>query len=241
MNFKIWLFRKSLRPSTVKHYAGAIYGKLSELACRVGSERPIYELELPEEVDGLISRLEEDPVYVQLNDQGHRMYQAALGQYRSYLRERLTADTLEEVLRNPALPATVRTAVISARVGQGRYRAELIRLWKGRCSVTGYDDPQMLLASHIKPWCVANNTERLDPENGLLLTPNLDRAFDSGLITFDTENKGKLLLSKAFRHPETLGITDGLRLTKLTARTKNYLKFHRKQVFLSEADLGLKG
>ncbi|MBP3438238.1 MAG: HNH endonuclease [Sutterella sp.] len=93
----------------------------------------------------------------------------------------------------------------------------------------------------MKPWCVANNTERLDPENGLLLTPNLDRAFDSGLITFDTENKGKLLLSKAFRNPETLGITDDLRLTKLTARTENHLKFHRKQVFLSEADLGLKG
>ena len=46
MNFKTWLFRKSLRPTTVKHYAGAIYGKLSELACRVGSERPIYELDM---------------------------------------------------------------------------------------------------------------------------------------------------------------------------------------------------
>ena len=241
MNFKTWLFSKSLRSSTAKHYAGAIYGTLSELAFRVGSERPVYELELPEEVDGLISLLKEYPDYVQLNSQGHRMYQAALSKYRSYLEERLTADPVTDLLQNPALPATVRTAIISARVGQGCYRAELIQLWEGRCSVTGYDDPQMLIASHIKPWCVANNAERLDPQNGLLLTPNLDRAFDSGLITFDTENQGKLILSKAFRPPETLGITDDLRLTRLTARTENYLKFHRKQVFLSETDLGLKG
>ena len=41
------------------------------------------------------------------------------------------------------------------------------------------------LASHTKPWSACTHVERLDPFNGLMLTPNLDGAFDGGLVTFD--------------------------------------------------------
>ena len=55
-----------------------------------------------------------------------------------------------------------------------------MRLWGGRCAVTGLDLPLLLRASHIKPWRDSDNRERLDPYNGLLLSPSYDAAFDWG-------------------------------------------------------------
>ena len=54
--------------------------------------------------------------------------------------------------------------------------------------------PTLLRASHIKPWRAASGAERLDKFNGLLLTPNLDLAFDQGLISFD--DHGQILLGE---------------------------------------------
>ena len=56
--------------------------------------------------------------------------------------------------------------------------------------MTGYADTRVLIASHIKPWYRATNEERVNPMNGLILTPNLDKVFDLGLITFDPAEKG---------------------------------------------------
>ena len=39
-----------------------------------------------------------------------------------------------------------------------------------------------LVASHTKPWRDSTNEERLDGENGLLLTPTIDHLFDKGFI-----------------------------------------------------------
>jgi predicted restriction endonuclease len=52
-----------------------------------------------------------------------------------------------------------------------------------------------LIASHIKPWRSANNQERIDGSNGLLLAPHVDLLFDRGLISFTDE--GSLLVSPA--------------------------------------------
>ena len=86
----------------------------------------------------------------------------------------------------------------------------------------------MLVASHIKPWRVATDLERLDPYNGLLLIPNLDKAFDSGLISFD--DKGKILISNALSDPEKLGINTDLKVS-LHSENKEYLSYHRENVF----------
>ena len=53
-----------------------------------------------------------------------------------------------------------------------------------RCRLTGVDRPEHLRASHCKPWRDANNEERLDAENGLLLTPDADHLFDRGFFDF---------------------------------------------------------
>ena len=58
----------------------------------------------------------------------------------------------------------------------------LFEKYHGHCIITGIDHPKLLVASHIKPWAVCSNRERLSVENGLLLSATYDRLFDSGLL-----------------------------------------------------------
>jgi HNH endonuclease len=98
------------------------------------------------------------------------------------------ADDLAEINRRN-LPETEREALVNARIGQGRFRSELARLWnKGEvCFLTGIDVPELLTASHIRPWRDSDDFQRLDPCNGLLLVASLDRAFDRHLLSFREE------------------------------------------------------
>ena len=47
-----------------------------------------------------------------------------------------------------------------------------------RCRITHVNNPVHLVASHCKPWRDSNNQERLNGDNGLLLTPSIDHLFD---------------------------------------------------------------
>lgn len=123
---------------------------------------------------------------------------------------------------------TERLRLASARIGQGKYRDDLLNLWKG-CSVTGAKNPAMLKASHMKPWRHSDNKERLDPYNGLLLSANLDAAFDSGLITFSSQ--GDILISTSFSEASDFGIQPSMKLRKLDAQHQEYLTWHRDNEF----------
>ena len=128
------------------------------------------------------------------------------------------------------LPETERKAIVQSRVGQGRFRRDVLQLWNG-CAVTGIADSRVLLASHVKPWRIANNEERLDPHNGLALIPNLDTLFDDGLITFDAE--GRIRISNAIDQEivHGLGAHPDMRLRMMPSRLEQYLRFHRKFVY----------
>ncbi len=134
------------------------------------------------------------------------------------------------------LTETERKAVISARVGQGRFREELLDRWEGCCAVTGTTISAALVASHIKPWALCSNSERVDPANGLLLVGTLDRLFDYGLISFDAA--GRIMLSPRIPPEEyaRLHLTADLRLRALPPETAAYLVFHRDVRFLANAD-----
>jgi putative restriction endonuclease len=68
-----------------------------------------------------------------------------------------------------------------------------MEFWSGRCAVTGLDQPELLRASHMKPWAdCTSDSERLDPFNGLLLAVHWDAAFDCGLVTFEDDGAAKL-------------------------------------------------
>lgn len=129
-----------------------------------------------------------------------------------------------------ALTDTERDALIKARIGQGGYREALLAYWGG-CAVTDCTVSALLRASHIKPWRKATPQQRLDPYNGLLLTPNLDLAFDQGLISFD--DHGQILLGEDL-DPDSaraLNLTPQLRLRQIEPRHCAYLAWHREHLF----------
>ncbi|WP_137893532.1 HNH endonuclease [Ramlibacter sp. 2FC] len=122
--------------------------------------------------------------------------------------------------------------LVVQRVGQNLFRTALLDYWQGRCCVTGLAVPELLRASHIKPWAQCDSDEeRLDVFNGLLLAPHLDALFDGGWMTFAPD--GAALWSAALP-PESrdiLGLASSRALHGLQAQHRPYLAFHRSQVF----------
>jgi len=102
---------------------------------------------------------------------------------------------------------TERKGLVTSRVGQGAYRKSILYRWQFKCAVTGFEKNEVLIASHIVPWKNATNEERLDVNNGILLSPNYDALFDRHLISF--ENNGSIILSDRLTHSNyrSLGIT----------------------------------
>lgn len=126
---------------------------------------------------------------------------------------------------------TTRQALVDARLGQGRFRRELMRRWDGACAVTGCRLGAALRASHCKPWRRSDNAERLDSSNGLVLTATLDALFDVGLISF--RDDGEMLVAEAISMHERvqLGLPSRL-LTSPWPKLRHYLRYHRDYVFL---------
>ena len=122
--------------------------------------------------------------------------------------------------------------LIKARLGQGRFRRKLLELYPN-CPLTGLDVQSLLIASHIKPWSKCNNEERLDPFNGLMLAPNIDALFDSGLITFETDGTIKISPKIDPENQERLGIFPDMKL-KIRPKSKKYFEYHRSHVFQKE-------
>lgn len=115
---------------------------------------------------------------------------------------------------------TVKAQIIQARRGQGKFK-EAVRQLEDRCRVTKVARLEHLRASHIKPWRDSSNEERLNGENGLLLTPNIDHLFDRGFVSF--ESTGRLLISPR-QEPLYVG--------KFTEGQRTFLNYHRDEVFL---------
>lgn len=150
----------------------------------------------------------------------------SLGFEPVFVGDKVLAD-IAEVQQSKGSDSTQVEQLVLARLGQGAFRASLLRERK-QCFVTSYPDPQVLVASHIKPWSRSSDTERLNPKNGLLLIPTLDRVFDRGLISF--EEDGSILISSSLMHPAKLGIHQRLKLSTLNGR-EAFLEYHRRKVF----------
>jgi hypothetical protein len=134
------------------------------------------------------------------------------------------ADPIPEYA--PGLGETEKECLRAARRGQGPFRKALLKLYGASCPVTGITNSELLLASHIKPWSVSNNSERLDPDNGILLSALIDRLFDRGLITF--EDDGAILVSQKLSPVDrALCNVDAVRPIKFSERTRHYLGYHR--------------
>ena len=125
---------------------------------------------------------------------------------------------------------TEKEQVIKARKGQGKFRKNVEKV-ETKCRVTSVVEKNMLIASHIKPWRKSNNVERLDGNNGLLLSPHIDKLFDQGWISFS--DLGDLMcysekIHEVLRHwkivlPLNVGIFNKEQI--------KYLKYHRTKIY----------
>jgi putative restriction endonuclease len=145
--------------------------------------------------------------------------------WEEHLRQGIEAD--------PVLDTTEKESLVLARRGQGLFRTRVQRI-ETRCRVTGVDRPEHLRASHCKPWRDASNVERLDGENGLLLTPSIDHLFDRGFISFRKD--GRLLVAPV-AHKASLArmgvpIDRDFDVGGFSVGQSGFLEYHREKVVL---------
>lgn len=119
---------------------------------------------------------------------------------------------------------------IKVRVTQGKFRDSLLKRDK-KCVICGLDIESLLVASHIKPWSKANDYEKQDENNGLLLCANHDALFDKGYISFD--DNGKIYISKLIDKDsyKILNINDDISI-KINENQKEYMKYHKKNILV---------
>ncbi len=123
-----------------------------------------------------------------------------------------------------------RSAVVKVRINQDFFRKMILTSHNNSCCITGIDNVELLVASHIIPWA-RDKKNRLNPMNGLCLNALHDRAFDKGLISID-ENYN-VIVSKNVKH--TLMSQYNRKPIRLPGRflpNKNFLSYHRNNIFL---------
>jgi len=127
---------------------------------------------------------------------------------------------------------TTKDVITKIRIGQSQFRKKLILSLK-KCPITKIDDPRILNASHIKPWMMSNNKERLDIKNGFLLSPTFDKLFDKGFITFSFDKKILISPTISPQNVERLNIYNGKIIDDLPIDGRErYLEYHHKKIFL---------
>lgn len=235
--FSKWMRANStLADSSIYKYTRAVNTISNEMIESGVINKSLLEMDLIE-YDVAMLRIFFDTNFCVKNSTGNNMYSNALKQFRYFCLETLEpaedTEIVQEIEESKLLSSTEKQVIIKARVGQGKYRDKLLEKYEKRCIVTGIDKVNLLIASHIKPWAICNNEERVDVENGLLLCPNIDRLFDSGLISF--KNSGEMMISSFVgqANEKRLHISKDVRIDLMaTKRMQAYLEYHRDVLFV---------
>jgi putative restriction endonuclease len=138
-------------------------------------------------------------------------------------------EVIEEI-NNADIESTEKDQLIKARKGQGKFRQNVQKI-ESKCRVTGVTEKNMLIASHIKPWRQSNNFERLDGNNGLLLSPHIDKLFDQGWITFSDIGDLVCSFEKIQKILRQWHIELPLNVGGLRNEQAEYLKYHRSNIY----------
>lgn len=138
---------------------------------------------------------------------------------------------VEKAIEQKEISTKEKEQLVKARIGQGLYRKNLLEE-SSECVITRVNDERMLIASHIKPWSVSTDTEKIDYNNGLALTPTYDRLFDQGFISF--ENDGVILISPYISplNIKKMNLSHGRKYTIPMSESRQiYLSYHREHIF----------
>ncbi|WP_020166613.1 MULTISPECIES: HNH endonuclease [Methylotenera] len=219
-------------------------------------EVDFQELETPikpaNHMDLLLPTLPDKYSPLQANGNGNQVYLASVPITMSKVLNVLLSDQIEKIidraeftvgheddqnvaeeklLNRKDIPETEKHQLIKARRGQGLFRSRVGMIEKA-CRITGVSKKSYLRASHIKPWCKSTDLEKLDGNNGLMLSPHIDYLFDKGLISFS--NDGVMLVSKNLDADilQLWNIKNVINLGRFNPDQSNYLEYHRNHVFL---------
>ncbi len=140
------------------------------------------------------------------------------------------AEDVEDICSED-VPPTKRKILIEARIGQGKFRDDVLSRWEQQCAVTGVSVKAAIRASHIKPWRVCKDSDRLNPYNGLPLVATLDALFDVGLITFSALGQIRLSSLLSETDIQELKLRGCCLRKKPHKRTAQFLEFHSDEVF----------
>jgi hypothetical protein len=210
------LVEKPFRPKDhMKLIEPILPSKYSPLQKNGNGIQTVYLAALPEELGKLIFGLSGNPELtlpvVDLRDLTYNQEEQ---------------DLISEV----NLQDTVKASLIMSRRGQGVFRNR-VKLIEQSCRVTGVSSEKLLTASHIKPWKVSDNQERLEGNNGLFLSPHVDKLFDSGLITFTA--KGDMWVSPQLEADvlPKWNIDPNKKYGKFNSEQAFFLEFHNVKTF----------
>lgn len=141
-----------------------------------------------------------------------------------YDEKKLIADSDNYLITEKEVLTVVRTQ-------QAKFRKELLKHLK-YCPITLVNDQRLLVASHIKPWCLSNDREKVDIFNGFILTPLYDKLFDSGLITFTSKKRMYISPSLSKSTVQKLNLHNEYYSNLPVEGREKYLEFHNDKIFI---------
>ena len=230
----IWLSRHVV----VGYYLDArVYRKLQYISGDIAEQRVYPDYKISATTARLIPEQErsfEIKGYGQSNVwYGNEEMDRAVEQYIEDFEKQITMDVNSVSDFSKPLEGLEKEAVIKARVNQSVFRKKMLEKYHSRCCLCGVHTPDLLRASHIKPWSCSDSNEKLAEYNGLLLCPNHDRLFDGGYISFDDD--GRILISEKLDETDRvfMNIRDNMRIP-VDGDMKPFLRYHRSKVFMHD-------
>lgn len=204
MDFETWMKAEGLSESSVRKYAGAINGSLSEWGSQgLSSPKQIRTIHDSQEFAALAELIENTDTFIERNSRGKHMYSSALRQYARYLDatsskslhiqigpfaselNSLESDELPEIPYDPKGQEDARTKVLREvirRQGQQTFRRKLMEAYESKCAFSRCSIHVLLEAAHITPY-LGKATNMLS--NGLLLRADFHTLWDAGLMAID--------------------------------------------------------
>lgn len=154
-------------------------------------------------------------------------------------KENLTIETkFKDVLEKiKELKGETKLREIKTRINQNYFRQIIIANYSGKCAISGINIPDLLFASHIVPWSI-NENERLNPENGICLSPLYDKAFDKGYIGI--KENYEIIISSELRAKQNENYYTNyfshlekkkIKATKKYNPKKEFLQYHLDTIF----------
>ena len=199
--------------------------------------KPLQNMELFE-LDLAIALIFQNKFFLEKDAIGKRMYSNSLKHFRYFVSLNVGSVTAEiaevnKIERDSSISEAERETIVKARIGQGQYRKRLLDKYNNECIITHVRIPEILIASHIKPWAVSNNKERISSENGFILSATYDKLFDQGLISF--QNDGKIMISSMISNDNAscLNLDKGKEYDiKYNPDMRDFLEYHRDVIFI---------